>query len=409
MTLPPLVRALGHKFSATGMVVVFCLGAVPALADIPVTPQQQSDAANAPVGGLTMQAVGSEIGSYSSNPLMTTTGSHKALWGSTTTPELIVNDVTPTWNLGADTTVDENIFNQSSFNSTDVHENASLFHQSELWKIGSGGHIDYDTTRTSELSDFGFNNVVSRHLGLSASPQISYAPTAVDDLSLTGGVQQSTYDSSLFTGYDTYTATPAYSHRFDPSNTGILEVQAQRYQTITGPSRRLDSIGPSVGWQTVFTPRLSADVAVGAQTARQYNGSTPASPWNWDYTFSADLNFKGVLDDVKLSAQREQAPYGNGSDSLQSSYGLTGSHNLNQVFTVNYDASYITSDYQVTTPGSINNLTSAGGGLTYHATEHLDISATYEYRYETLTSGGGTATDHSALLTLSYRPKEWTL
>src|ERR1700742_4177117 len=72
-------------------------------------------------GGVNLQFVGSETGSWESNPLMLINNTNKSLYGSITTPELTFTDKTPTSLLNADVQLVENIFNQSNFDSTDLH------------------------------------------------------------------------------------------------------------------------------------------------------------------------------------------------------------------------------------------------------------------------------------------------
>src|ERR1700722_2828278 len=122
-------------FMAASMLMLFGL-----------TPARASDA--------TIQAVLGETGSWDSNPLMQINGA-RSLYGSTTSPELIFSDNTPTIKFSADTLVNENLFNLSSFDSTDVHENVNFMDQgSPRWSYGGQAKLDYDTTRTSEVSNF---------------------------------------------------------------------------------------------------------------------------------------------------------------------------------------------------------------------------------------------------------------
>src|SRR6185312_16004227 len=97
-----------------------------------------------------------------------------------TSPELILNSKTPTSQLGVDTLLNENLFNQSSFDSTDIHQKINLSHSVERWSAGFNQATDYDTTRTSELFPSGLNGTISnkavRHLGLSFAPQVAFSP-----------------------------------------------------------------------------------------------------------------------------------------------------------------------------------------------------------------------------------------
>jgi hypothetical protein len=358
-----------------------------------------------------LQAVLGETGSWESNPLMLL---HNAtpLYGSITSPELIFTDKTPTIGLTADTVVNENLFSQSSFDSTDVHENVNFTDQAApRWNLGMQGKVDYDTTRTSELGTFSLNQTTAsvRHLGLLAAPQVSFSPTQVDKYTLAGSAAISRYDNSSFIDYELFSIDPSYSHNFDPLNAGIFGVQVQRYQTTSGPQTIVDAISPSVGWTTTLTPRMTARASVGPQFSRQYGSGTVSKPWSLSYNFAGDLSYKGIQDVTELSASRNQYPFGNGTEALATIFSAKETHAINANFSFNAGGAYQTDTYQTSSPFSLDTLLTGNTGLTYHATERIDVTAAYRYRYETFTSTSGAAQDHAVTLGIAYRPQGWSL
>lgn len=394
---PPRRRYRTYGVVMAGMLVF----SPPALA------QQVSDA-QAPAGHLTLQATGSEVGNWSSNPLMVATGA-TPLWGTVTSPELVFKDTTPASQISLDTKVNENQFNQSAYSSTDAHLTANITTKNERWTTGVQENTDYDTTRTSELTNYGLNPVISRHTGFSVTPQIAYTPTAVDKLSLTGSAALSQYDKDVFTNYETFYVMPTYTHSFDPLNAAIVSLQAQQYKATNNNKVETDSVGPSIGWQTTLSPRFTANASGGEQASRQYDFGKPTDLWTWHYVFSGGLAFKGIQDLINLTAARAQAPYGNGTEALQTSFAATESHTLNPLVSLNVGANYLSSTYQDVTVGNLKDLTGGNVGLTYHATERLDCTATYQYRYETLTNENKTAQDNTVTVGLAYHPNVWTL
>jgi hypothetical protein len=358
--------------------------------------------------GLYVQAIGKQTGSWQSNPLLLLNGAQE-LYGSITSPELIVTSGTPTTKLSADTIVNVNRFNISGFDSEDVHSTINLKRQMLAWGGGVDVRTDYDTTRTSELSTFGLNLMGIRHTGFQIAPQISYAVTAVDTLSLAASGQISRYDSTSFNDYNIYTVTPSYSHSFDPRNAATFSVQLQRYKTVTGTSTAYDTIAPSVGWDATLTPRLTIRAAGGFQTVKQYRGGAAVSDWTVEYTYSGDLVYKGVQDALDLSFTRAQYPFANSTQSLLTSFGLRESHNINERFTASVGGNYQYGTYPTTATGSLDTIISANAALTYHATTHLDITAGYGYRHQTLIDVRGSPQDHSGTLSLTYHPQAWAL
>ena len=363
------------------------------------------------LNGFTLQAIGSETGSWESNPLLLTTPA-KPLYGSITTPEMIVTDKTPTALLNVDASAVENVFNQSSFDSTDFHDKANFTDQNQRWGFGLQEQTDYDTTRTSELFQTGLNGVVLdkaiRHFGISATPQVSFNSTSVDKWSLAGTAAESTYQNPVFANYEIFNVTPSYARNLDPLNTATLSLQAQQYKTTSGPETKDDTIGPQIGWNGILTPRLTANAAVGVQEARQFGSGVASSSWTLQYDFSGEIKFKGQEDQAGFVASRMDYPFANGAESLLTTLSLTETHDLNRNFSLNVGGSYQTATYQVTTPGDLEDLITGTGGITYHATERLDVAGNYQYRYETLTNTSGNAQDHVVTLGLVYHPKPWT-
>jgi hypothetical protein len=358
-------------------------------------------------GGLVLQAVGTESGYYDTNPLLVTRGA-KALWGSITSPEIIVSDKTPLTTFSSDTLVNSNNFNQSAFDSNDVHSKVSIRDQMQRWSAGFSGNVDYDTTRTSELSNYNFTVAPVRHLGETLTPDIGYNFLPTDKLDLAAGYTESQYSNSIFTNYSTSSVTPTYSHDFDQQNTGSIFLQAQQYRALSGPSNTIDTIGPAIGWQRAFTEQLTGKISVGYQEIHEYGSLIPHQAWTPQYNFYGDLTYKAAQDQFTASASRAEYPFGNGTEALLTQVTLGDTHKVNELFSIGVNAGYQTASYQFEAPGDLNSLISGGGNVTYHVTPKLDLSTTYQYRYENLVGTTSSAEDNVVLVSLSFKPGAWT-
>jgi len=361
-----------------------------------------------PLGGMTLSPMITQSGTYNTNPLLLSTG-QQTLIGSVTVPELVFDDVTPTSELKSDTSVVENVFNHSTFDSTDLHSSDTITTKNERWSLGATGKIDYDTTRTSEVSTFNIRSVPVRHLGLDAAPQVSYNFLPTDKLGLNGDIQTSHYATSAFTNYETYSLTPSYTHDIDPLNSAVFQLQTQRYQATRGPTNINETVGPTVGWLGKLTPRLSITANVGVEFIKQIQDNAPQTSWTPEYVFNADVAFKGEQDKVDLVASRSEYPFGNGTEALLSTFSLADKHALNEKFSLNTSGSYESGTYQTSATGNLKAITTLDGGLAYHVTEHLDVAGTYQYRYETLVNVTKSIDDHSVNFGLVYHPQAWGL
>jgi hypothetical protein len=271
------------------------------------------------------------------------------------------------------------------------------------------GNLDYDTTRTSELSNYNVVTSPVRHLGGTVAPQISYNFLPTDRLILAGSYAASQYQSSSFANYSVASVSPSYKHDFDPRNTGILSLQAQRYSTTSGPANTVDSFGPSFGWTRKISEKMTAGVSAGAQETRQKQAGIPNLPWKLQYDFAGNLNYTGLQDTIAAVASRSQYPFGNGTEAFLTQISLNETHGLNDLFSVGAGGSYQMADYQANSPSSIKTMATGTANLTYHITDEWDTTASYQYRYETLIGISATPRENMGMLNLVYRPKSWSL
>ena len=360
-------------------------------------------------GGLTAQAIGTETAYYDSNPLLLTTGA-RGLWGSVTSPELVLGDKTQISTIASDTIFINNNFNQSAFDSNDVHSKLNVSKQLEHWSTSFQGTLDYDTTRTSELSNYNHVNTAPvRHLGESLSPQISYNFLSTDKLSLAGNYSESQYANTVFTNYNSYSISPSYSHTFDPLNIGVLSLEAQRYNALNNGKNLTDTVGPSIGWQKIFSERLNGTVNVGFQETRQETAPTPNPLWQTQYNYSGALHYTDIQDLMIANVSRSQYPFGNGTEALLTQFSLSETHDITPLFSLNALGSYQSATYQSNANGNIQSITTGSGGLIYHATDCWDFTATYEYQQETLIGATTGAQKNIGMLSIAYHPQAWTL
>ncbi len=353
--------------------------------------------------GLEVETELSETGSVDSNPRMLTHG-EKTLYGSTTTPVLILKAQTPTVFANVETSADVNQYDQSSYNSNDFHGKSDLTKRYELWQADLSCSADYDTARASELTLFGRDVGIVRHLGYRFSPQITYSMSPRDKISAGGAYAFSRYDSESLTDYSVATVNTAYARSLTPLHTGIFSVQAQRYQTKAWNNARIDSIGPSFGWNAQFSPELSLQISAGFQTSREEADDLSSQPWTWNYVFSGKMAWKSEQDDLSLSATRQRQPYANGTESLLTGFSVKDTHTLNDLFSLSVLGSYQYAQSPAQAGTDLNDRITGQTGLSYHVLENVDITASYKYRRETYTNEDRTAQQNVGLLTVVFRP-----
>lgn len=365
-----------------------------------------------PVSDLSGQIMIKQSFQHDTNPLLQASG-QKSLSGSVTSPELIVNGDDPTHHADLDNRVDINKFNLTGFSSNDLHSSGHLNFTGETWKAGLAGNFDYDTTRTSEVTASGINIAGIRHTGFGVQPQTSVALSPLDQAQMGASYQRNRYDNlKYYTNYEVYGLTPGFQHAFTPLDNGIVQLQAGRYQTLTGPSITIDNVGPTVGWDKRLSERLTASANVGGQEMMFHygSGSTTGDTSSFGYTFAVSLNFQGQQDTVQLSANRLPSPNANGSESETTTFSLNEIHLVTPRLELDLLTSYQLYDYSggAAQSGVQNTYFNAAPKLLYHLTESLSTDLTYQYRRRDV-SAGSSAQSNALMLNLIYKPVPETL
>jgi hypothetical protein len=356
------------------------------------------------LGGFSSEINGSQIFSYDSNPLRLTSG-EKSLFGSTTSPELMLRWKTPTSTTQSTTRVDVNVFDRSEFDSVDLHQKLSLSKSNQRWTADLDALVDYDTTRTSELTNYAINLPRVHNTRLGAKPKITLRHSERGSVSLAGSFVSSTYDNGAYTDYNAYSISPSYAYAYDQKNIGSVALNGQRYETINGASLTSDSFGPSVGWTHFMTQRLTLRVNAGALSTHRRGAGAGTERNSWDYVFSGNATYKGAQDTIDFNATRAREPFGNGTETLLDTFSLTERHAINPQLEVNAKAKYQEADYPTTAPGiNLDKGYNFGTGIAYKIVEDASLTADYTYRNEKLTNISGDVAQHVVMIGATIHP-----
>jgi hypothetical protein len=361
-------------------------------------------AASAQAQDMTITPAISSTGSWDSNPMMRKTGVED-LYGVTTVPSLSFKKETPTWDFLLSGRLENNVFDDSSYNSNDGFGALKLARRTERLDVGLSSSVDYDTTRTSETTDFGSATDLSRHLAYRIGPSMAYALSPISKVALRGSFEDSTYEKESRTDYHTLSLTPSYERDFSERYTGVLSVRLRRYEADSGSDRRVDSIGPTVGLNAELTQQWSGNISVGQQASREKPAVVTGDDWTWSTIFSGGLRFEGEQDMFTFQANRSQQSYNNGTDVLLTSLNVDASRRINPLFSVRMGLGYQFSDDENATVDQLVKKYTGSAGLTYHLTEAVGVTTSYSYRQESYTGDDKTARQNIARLGISYKPQ----
>ena len=346
----------------------------------------------------------SETGSWNSNPMMRRQGAQE-IYGATTTPRVSFLESTETSKIGLDVWLENNIFNRHEYDTTDYHAIVDLAKETQRLEVALKGNVDYDTTRTSELTNFGIQTDLSRHFAYTLTPTVGYALSPVSKIEMTSSYTKSMYEGNTYLDYHTLSFTPSYIRNFTELYAGVISLNARRYESDEGLQKIVDSIGPSIGVQAKMSPEFSAQLRVGAEASQEKYAGTVTQKWTWSTVFGSDVTYKGDQDTFTISASRAQQSYGNGNNALLTSFEAKEARQINPKFAVNIGGQYQFSGKDSASTTNLDTRYGGNIGLVYHVTQNLDLSTSYRYRHESYVNTSEEAQENVARLGLLFRPK----
>ncbi len=333
----------------------------------------------------TLQLQVDETVEHDSNPLLSV--KPLAVDGSITTPEAIFAEDTGTSHVDMDTKLNFNEYDAKNYSSVDSH---TLFHVNDkelTWLFGATGNVDYDTTRTSELTASGINVAGIRHFGLTVSPQIGMNLTPLDQFLVNGSATESTYgNTTIYRNYENFTVSPTYQHTFNALDQGFIAVQASRFRTLIGPQVDINIVEPTMGWTHAFSQSLTASASAGVQrTYWDYANSLHIPDQStWSYDYQASLTYTADQDQLTAAAARYPSPNGSGNVAQVTNVSATEAHHMTTTAEMDLTLSYQTSSYANAETGSQRSYFNVTPKFTYHLAMDMDLSVSYRYREQTL-------------------------
>lgn len=352
-------------------------------------------------GHVTYNGTVAQKASFDSNPQMLSQDV-KELYGSSTTASIIVKNKTPLWLLDFGGSTTQNLFNQSTYNSTDFNGSLALKRESQNWNATLKSSTTYNTTRSSEITTFGQNIGAVKRFQYQVTPELSLFLTQKLRLKLEGTYLRTTYNSNALVNYTTATASPALVYQHTKDFTSKLAVKYRQHHTDNETNTRIDSIAPSLRFLFTISPKLSGIVLVGINASKERNNNQPTTKWGLNKIYEAALAYKSEQNNIQFIIIRKQQPYANGDDELLTSFKLNGAHNINKSLSLNATATYQTS--ASSSSSTLKNKINTNIGLKYKLTSDIDLNTSYEYRAEKYNNSIAYTNGNIAMINLVWHP-----
>jgi len=370
-----------------------------------------------------VQTLLTETVEYDTNPLMQPTGA-KALYGSVTSPQVVLTSDTPSEHAALTLLMNANEFNLANYGSEDGHATLNLAASSAHWSGTLGGTFDYDTTRTSEQTSSGVEVAGVRHAAGAVMPSLTYNATQVDQMTLAGSFSETRYaNTQIYTNYLQGVLTPTYTRVLDQTNLISLSGVARHFETRTGPEVQFNDFGGNAGWKSLLSETWSLNGDIGAiRRISDYSAVPPFQPRTgaavWELTFDANAAYKGLQDTFSLGASRAPTPLSVRSEADLTRVTLSEAHQLTQTLELDLAGSYQFSSYSGTQKSGAyiqKNYVTANPQVQYHLTDTVSFSLSYNYRRQqsetlgSITQVYNPATGNSVMFVVSFAPyrKDW--
>lgn len=343
----------------------------------------------------------SETAVMDTNPLMVERNAF-TIWGTETRATLGYDKETRNKNSKSSISVIRNQFNRSKFSSTDVHGLSNLKLDLNRWQIELGGKVGYETTRTSELTTFDFNVGATHRTSYSITPSISYNISPRSIMSLSGVFTDKYYDDSSYTDYRTYSVSPALAYNITPLQQIQMSFLFNRYQSLDGAERTVDTTGPSLGWSYYFRPYLSLKLS-GSLLTSKYKGyagledENDATP-----TFSSILNYEGRRNNLMLSVIKARQSYGNGTESYLTSFVLQDRYKVSKFFLLDFKADYQDAQLPSSSTSGLDSTWNISAGAKYILSRNWNLNTSFKYREEELIENSDSTNQSVLRVGLSY-------
>ncbi len=354
-------------------------------------------------GDISTQASISETGIWDSNPLMISRDRGESIYGSETKATYSIKNKTPTVQTYAKISAIRNQFNDSDFNSTDFHGNVGITKKTPRLEASIKGDIDYDTTRTSELTTFDQNITSARHLSYSLRPSISHSISKRSNIALSGRWKESKYDDSSLSDYRILSIVPSASYNITPLQQATVSFQTQRYQSLEDTNAYTDSLGPSIAWKASLTPTLSTELSAGFLGSESHGYSTSDGEREWNQMFSGKVLYSGKQHTSSLSARRSRQPYANGTEAILTTFSAQEKYQVNPKLSLTLGGRYRFAEQSDLSLGDLDKMWEGKASLSYEMSKKIDVDLSYKYKKEILEGTNRDSKRNIARAGLTYK------
>lgn len=302
--------------------------------------------------------------------------------------------------------------NPSSLSSIDEKLSFAGSYATELGKFGLDADFNRDTTLTTEVSDTGNLTEAARVTTVDVMPSWTYALSEIDQLDVSGGYTNTSYDTDALTDYVFYTGQVGWSRRMSEIDTLQTAAYTGRFVADDSADTTADIIGLLVGWSRQFTEQFSAQLDAGPEYVITEFDDVGGRETDRHLGYRIDGMLGYQMDELtrlELTGSRKTEPSGNGETVTRNQVQLALIHRVNPLFTLRLDGTVLQNRDTGSTSGNSDRLYYAiQPRAIWRLGPDWDLAASYRFRSQNFDDNQDTAFSHAAFLTLTYRLPRWS-
>ena len=339
---------------------------------------------------------------YDTNPLMNSDNA-VTLYGSETRLLMGYDHQSDRSQFKSGLALTHNELNESVFSTTDAAFNLDMKTTTQRFLLGLRSNFTYDTNRSSEFSSSLFSLNAQRRTSWTVDPTVVYTLAPRTKLSLTASLAEQSYEDDALTDYRTLSLSPAVLYDLTPLQSVSLSLQARRYNSLSGPDRSVDSLGPYLGWKYRFLPQYSFE-AFGGFLGSKSSGYGTADDDTWQYNpiYAARLVYTGLQHTASLGISRARQAYAEGTESYLTSIKVDDNVKLSPRWTFDAASSYQFTDKPASSSSQMQSAIDVSAAVTYKGADNWKLSFSPKYRQETYSNNRDDAQRAAFRVGLSY-------
>lgn len=336
------------------------------------------------------------------NPLLRISGAKTAFIG-TLSPQLQMSDKNNRLALALDLGADLRGYSGLSNRSPDSErgELNVTYLLTERTQVGLNASARRTTLLDQLVDNTGHLTQPVRITTASATPNVSFRLSPVDQLNVDGFVTTTNYDTAQLVDYRQYGGSIGWRHALSEVSSISFNATAERIEAVQSFGSATEVFAAEVAFSRQLTDKLSFQLSAGPEYSRLQEPAPFPSRDNVGYR--AKISLTGQLSPVETiaaSAEHKSQPTSYGGVAERTSLNLHGDRKLGPRLSLTASANFVLSQPNVSALDNLRNYIDVRLGPDWKIGRFSSLSLAYAYRREEFRIPRGHASSNGVYLTI---------